>query len=50
MRVETGVSGVEKAKNQEAHFHLVWNGGARELQTGITSTLKGMGEGQVCSS
>ena len=32
--METGVSGVDEAKNQEAHFHLVWKVGARELQTG----------------
>lgn len=41
---------LELIKNQEAHFHLVWKVGARELQTGITSIPSGMEEGQVCSS
>lgn len=39
--METGVSGADKAKNQEAHFHLVWKVGARALQTGIASVPSG---------
>lgn len=49
-RQEAGVSGVDKAKNQEANFQLVWKVGTRELQMGISSIPKGIEEGQVCSS